>query len=59
MKSQKFQQESLRKINSSLKSRERKVIELRYGLLNVLLNSTEIAKLLGSHDLMYQGLKKR
>ena len=45
----KFQQEKLyEKINTSLKSRERKVIELRYGLLNgTTKTQREIAKLLG------------
>jgi len=46
---QKFQQEKLyEKIKTTLKSRERKVIELRYGLFNgVTKTQREIAKLLG------------
>lgn len=57
----KFQQEKLyEKINSSLKFRERKVIELRYGLLNgATKTQREIAKLLGISRSYVSRIEKR
>lgn len=57
----KFQQERLyEKINSSLKCRERKVIELRYGLINgATKTQREIAKLLGISRSYVSRIEKR
>jgi len=59
--SKKFQQQKLyEKINSSLKSRERKVIQLRYGLLNgVGKTQREIAGLLGISRSYVSRIEKR
>jgi len=58
---QKFQQEKLyEKIKTTLKSRERKVIELRYGLFNgVTKTQREIAKLLGISRSYVSRIEKR
>ncbi|NLU11413.1 MAG: RNA polymerase sporulation sigma factor SigK [Tepidanaerobacter acetatoxydans] len=57
----KFQNEKLyEKINSSLKSQERKVIELRYGLFNgVTKTQREIAKILGISRSYVSRIEKR
>jgi RNA polymerase sporulation-specific sigma factor len=57
----KFQKEKLyEKINTSLKCRERKVIELRYGLLNgATKTQREIAKLLGISRSYVSRIEKR
>lgn len=59
--SNKFQQEKLHeKINSSLKSREKTVIQLRYGLLNGSSKTQrEIAKLLGISRSYVSRIEKR
>lgn len=57
----KFQQQKLyEKIKTSLKTRERKVIELRYGLLNgTIKTQREIAKLLGISRSYVSRIEKR
>lgn len=57
----KFQQQKLQeKINTTLKNRERKVIELRYGLINgVRKTQREIAKLLGISRSYVSRIEKR
>ena len=59
--SRRFQQEKLyEKVQSSLKFRERKVIELRYGLQNgVTKTQREIAKLLGISRSYVSRIEKR
>ena len=57
----KFQQEKLyEKIRTALKCRERKVIELRYGLINgATKTQREIAKLLGISRSYVSRIEKR